>query len=74
MSPDEQRGYAKGYSAGKRRKDRDKAADQVRATAAQERAASAMHLYETLVSGLQIKGLSLDTILDAQVAGMMADD
>jgi hypothetical protein len=46
----------------------------VRATAAQERAASAMHLYETLVSGLQIKGLSLDTILDAQVAGMMADD
>lgn len=64
-TPDYRAGYSRGYLAGQRRRERETSIDHGRAT-------SATVLFETLVSGLVIQGLSLDDILDAQLAGMKA--
>lgn len=56
--PDERRGYARGYSRGRR--------------AGDERAEAATWLLECLISGLVLQGVSLDAVLDTQLAGAKA--
>lgn len=57
-SRDEVRGYARGYSAGRRKGD--------------ERAGAALELLECTIAGLQAQGVSLDAILDLQLEGAKA--
>lgn len=57
-SLEEQRGYARGYQAGKRH--------------SMERADAAECLLRWLVDGLATQGLSADDILDAQLLGAKA--
>lgn len=64
-SPDELRGYGRGYEAGRRRNILDVAAEARRTKAA-------TFLFECLVDGLTMQGVSLDAILDAQIAGAKA--
>ncbi len=56
--PEERRGYARGYQAGRR--------------AGQDRAEAATFLFECLVDGLMAQGVSSDDILDAQLVGAKA--
>lgn len=63
MSRDEQRGYSRGYAAGRRRLERETRGEADRTTAA-------MKLFEVLVDGLILRGMTADEILDAQLDGM----
>lgn len=63
--PDERRWYQRGYTAGRRRIERE-------TYDGDQRAASAVYLFECLVEGLVLQGVTLDAVIDAQLAGAMA--
>lgn len=64
-SPDERRGYQRGYAAGRRGLER-------RTAVREDVSAAAIYLFECLVEGLVLQGVTLDAIIDAQLAGAMA--
>lgn len=64
-SREERRAYARGYVAGRHRRDRD-------VDALTDRADAAVELFECLVDGLIVQGLTLDEVLDAQLLGAQA--
>lgn len=65
LPPAERRAYQRGYTAGKRLIDH-------RLGQAWACAAAATRLFESLVEGLVLQGLTLDAVLDAQIAGEKA--
>lgn len=58
MTGDELRGYGRGYTAGRRN--------------GETRAEAATYLFGCLVDGLVASGVSIDAILDLQIAGAKA--